>query len=272
MNTNQVSAAIQNGSPDALGTVSNLQVRGGKILPVVESPRIVENTLTRRESPARNATLVFASPLRGSRRRWVDRLQKTLAVWEVAERRALERAMVNLKPDVLVIDLALPGLRRVRGLPDIRRLSPLTRIVVLTHTLTDSEGVLALKAGVTGYCLRSINPEQIEKAVTAVRNGEVWVPRRLVSGLVAELRSVIDRSTGEALQSKPDPRLENLTARQRVVADLISKGACNKEIARRLNITERTVKAHLTGAFRNVGVSDRLQLAILFKEQSRSSV
>lgn len=271
MNANQISAATQSASRDALGTVSNLRVGGEKILPAVEDLRITVNDLARRESLARNATLVFASPLRGSRRRWVHRLQKTLAVWEVVERRALERAMANLKPDVVVIDLALPGLRRVRGLPDIRRLSPSTKIVVLTHALTDSEGVLVLKAGATGYCLRSMNPEQLEKAVAAVRKGEVWVPRRLVSRLVAELLSVIDRSKIEALQSKPDPRLDNLTARQRVVAELISKGACNKEIARRLNITERTVKAHLTGAFRSVGVSDRLQLAILLKEHFGSS-
>src|SRR4029079_5547655 len=68
---------------------------------------------------------------------------------------------------------------------------------------------------------------------------------------------------GDFVEKEPEGHLENLTLRQREVAEAIARGASNKEIARRLNVTERTVKAHLTNMFRNVGVFDRLHLALL---------
>jgi DNA-binding NarL/FixJ family response regulator len=211
---------------------------------------------------------VVASPVAENRRRWTRGLRQAFFVCDVAGRTALERAMAMFQPDVILVDLTLPGLRGVRGLRDIQRVCPSTKIVALTDASTDSEGVLALKAGVRGYCGRTIEPEHLVKAVTAVQKGEIWAPRKLVPGLLAELLSLIDSSKRKLLRSA-GARLGRLTARQRVVADLISGGASNKEIAERLKISERTVKAHLTEAFRNVGVSDRLQLALLVKEQPR---
>ena len=218
-----------------------------------------------RARPAKEATLVMASPAADSCRRLTGEFQESYAVCEVAERRALEQVMANLRPDILLLDLTLPGLRRVRGLREIQRLSPSTKIIALTATLAEGEGVFALKAGARGYCADSIRPEELKRAVAAVQKGEVWAPRKLVPGLVAELVALIDSRDNEGLPPHLDPRLESLTSRQRVVADLICRGASNKEIGNRLNITERTVKAHLTEAFRNVGVSDRLQLALLLQ-------
>ena len=216
----------------------------------------------RRERGGKRPTFVVASPVADSRRRWSQCLQEMAAVSEVTDRAALEHAMINDQPDVLVVDLAFSGLRRVRGLPELQTLSPSTKIVVLTDSPSEGEGVLVLKAGARGYCTRAIDPEHLKKAVGAVQQGEIWAPRRLVPGLIAELRSLAKSLKKEGRQHEVDPRLENLTERQRLVADLISRGASNKEIARQLGISERTVKAHLTKVFRNVGVSDRLQLAI----------
>ena len=98
-----------------------------------------------------------------------------------------------------------------------------------------------------------------------MQNGEVWFPRNLVPGLIAELQSLL--GTGEEAL-RPKAALEALTKRQRMVADLVGQGASNKEIASRLKISERTVKAHLTEAYRSAGVSDRLQLALLLRGQS----
>lgn len=266
----KVSIAVRHASPDALAAAPSFSItRAESFLPLGNTGRKV-NGLARRGRRAK-PTLVMASPLAEHRRRWVPALQEALTVCEVAERGALERVMANVKPDVLVVDLTLPGLRRVRGLRAMQRLSPSTRIVVLTDTPTDREGVSALKAGARGYCVRTLDPQQLGKAVTAVQKGEVWAPRRLVPGLVAELLSLIESRKKDGRQPGADARLDKLTARQRMIADLIGSGACNKEIANRLNITERTVKAHLTEAFRNVGVSDRLQLALLLRGHARSS-
>jgi two-component system nitrate/nitrite response regulator NarL len=208
-------------------------------------------------------TVVIASALSESRRRWVRHLQERVTVCEVTERRALERIMASLKPEVLVVDLDLPGFRRVRGLRVVQELSPSTKILALAETPADDEGIVALKAGARGYCARGIDPEHLKRAVSAIQHGEIWAPRKLLPGLIDELLSMVSRRSSARLRPMPSPSLRALTERQRRVAVLIAKGASNKEIASRLSISERTVKAHLTGAFRTVGVSDRLQLALL---------
>jgi two-component system, NarL family, nitrate/nitrite response regulator NarL len=228
-----------------------------------DSTPTAEPNAARRMPPAREGTVVMACSQLDGYRRWIRALEGTFAICEVPERKALERVMANLKPDVLVVDLALPGLRRVRGLRDIRRLNPGTKIVALTEAADDDEGVSALKAGAKGYATQDIEPETLRKAVKALQNGEVWAPRKLLRVLIGELVTMVDSHDKEIVPLKPDVRLQSLTERQRVVAHLISRGASNKEIGNRLNICERTVKAHVSEAFRNAGVSDRLHLALL---------
>lgn len=241
-----------------------------EIVPAFESATTRGSGLAHRARRPREATLVMACPV-AEGRRWIREFQEAFAVCGVAEVRALEQAMANITPDVLIVDLALPGLHGARGLRDIRQSSPATKIVALTDNPTEREGVLALKAGARAYCPRTIEPANLKKAVTAVQNGEIWAPRKLVPGLVAELVSLTESREKDGYQPRPGCRLESLTERQRVVADLICMGASNKEIGNRLNITERTVKAHLTEAFRNVGVSGRLELALLLQGRSRAA-
>ena len=210
-------------------------------------------------------TLVLAGRMAAIHRSWIGELQDTFAVCEVNERRALELVMQNLKPGMLIVDLALAGLGRVRGLREIRRFSPDTRIIAVTDSPNNDEGMLALKGGARGYCSSSILPVEIRKAIAVIGKGEIWASRELVRGMVAELVSIADSLAQQGTEVPLHSRLESLTKRQRIVAKLISSGASNKEIGNRLNISERTVKAHLTEAFRTVGVSDRLNLALLFQ-------
>jgi DNA-binding NarL/FixJ family response regulator len=211
-------------------------------------------------------TLVIATAVRESRRCWCDRLQGTFAICEVAERKALEQVTANLKPAVLVVDLALPQFGRVWGLPHIQRLSPSTKTLALTDTPAENEAISALTAGAKGYYARTIDPAQLKKAVEAMQKGEMWIQRRFIPSLVAEIVSL---QREKDCAAEMDRLLDGLTARQRLVADLISVGASNKEIASRLNIAERTVKAHLTETFRNLGVSDRLHLALRMNGYAR---
>jgi two-component system response regulator DesR len=166
--------------------------------------------------------VVVASQADERRRRWIERLQDAFEVHHVAERRGLEQVMLTLVPDVLVIDLALPGLGRLRGVPALQRSSPSTRIVALTDVATDGEGLLALKAGVKGYCPRTIDPRQLERAVAAVQKGEIWVPRRLMSGVITEWLSFAERLEPSHL---PEDRLKNLTGvSDRLQLALLVKG------------------------------------------------
>ncbi len=207
------------------------------------------------------ATLVIASAMAETRRRWSRRLQETFAICEVAEGKALEQVTANLRPDVVVVDLTLPRLGRLRGLPHIQRWSRPTKTLVLTDAPTEGEAIAVLRAGARGYYSRTIDAAQLMKAVAVVQKGEIWLQRKLIPRLVAEITSLAERRQN----AKADPLLEGLTARQRLTAELLSRGASNREIAAQLNISERTVKAHLTETFRYLGVSDRVQLALLLK-------
>jgi two-component system NarL family response regulator len=215
------------------------------------------------------ATLVLAVPLAKSRQGWLRDLADDFAVCEVAERRGLQQVVANLKPEVLVVDLELPGFGGSRGLREIRRLSPHTRIIAVSASPSNEEGIFALKIGCSGYSARSVGPAELVKAVKAVQRDEIWAPRGMVRRLVAELVSLVDSQNPTFDDSKLDTKLCQLTERQRIVASMISRGASNKEIGNRMNISERTVKAHLTQVFRTLGVSDRLHLAALFRGQWR---
>jgi DNA-binding CsgD family transcriptional regulator len=127
-----------------------------------------------------------------------------------------------------------------------------------------------LKAGAKGYYARYIDLSHLKKALHVIQKGEIWIQRALISSLVAALTSGTERGPG-GTDSAFAAVIEGLTIRQRLVAELIGRGASNKEIASKLNICERTVKAHLTEVFRAIGVPDRLQLALLLNRRIEPS-
>ena len=219
-----------------------------------------------RRGPNGKITVLVASAVTERRKRWESRLHEAFALCEVLERRALDQIMRHVEPDVLLLDLCLPGLGGVREIRRVQRLSPQTKIIVLASKSNDREAVSALEAGASGYHSRDIEPGQVRKAVEGVHAGEIWIQRRVVPRMLDMLRQPARRCS-----SKAGAALQGLTPREYQVAELITAGARNKEIARQLNITERTVKSHLSGLFRALQVSDRLQLAVLLNREGLRS-
>jgi DNA-binding NarL/FixJ family response regulator len=209
------------------------------------------------------STLVVASAVAETRKRWSSPLARTFVIREAADHLALEDVMTEFRPQILLLDIALPGLGRVEGLAAVQSASPATRLIVFSDRESESEGVAVLVAGAKGYCPQVFDPALLEKAVETVIKGELWIKRALVPALVAAL-AWCARGQANTLSQEPGRhRLERLTQRQRQVATAIARGESNKEIARRLNVTERTVKGHLTEMFRSVGVAGRMHLALL---------
>jgi two-component system NarL family response regulator len=117
------------------------------------------------------------------------------------------------------------------------------------------------KSGVRGYCRNDIDPQLLKRVVVAVELGELWIRRSLMARLVDELgmRVIVGAKDKHTILA----RLALLTAREHQIASVLAAGRTNKEIAKQLDISERTVKAHVSEIFRKVGIGDRLKLALL---------
>jgi len=162
----------------------------------------------------------------------------------------------KLKPDVLLLDLAMP---RVPGMEALRALTngaKPVRTIVVTAAITRAEVVTALQQGARGIVLKDVSSELLFKSIRAVVAGQYWVGHESVSDLITALR-----------QSQPAPETQrtarfDLTPREIEIVQAVVKGYSNKEIASQLGVAEDTIKHHLTSIFDKVGVSSRLELAL----------
>jgi DNA-binding NarL/FixJ family response regulator len=133
--------------------------------------------------------------------------------------------------------------------------APGCAIVVLSNMPGDDEGLAVLEAGAMGYTNALAVPDVLQQVAAVVENGGLWVGPNLMQRLIAGMATRSTRINGA--------HLDKLSAREKEVALAVAGGSSNKEIARRLEISERTVKAHLSAAFERLGVRDRLQLSLL---------
>jgi len=213
--------------------------------------------------------LLIASAIPSVRKHWSQGFRGMFKGYEAADGVALKEKLSKLKPSVLFLDLDLPQLGGIDGAAEIQPLSPSTRIILFTNKPEEKEATCVLMAGTKGYCRKDISPSLLKKAVEVVQKGEIWVGRNVIPHLLEELTSFTERSQKDSLL-EDNVSLDCLTTRERQVASLVAHGSSNKEIALMLNITERTVKAHLTSVFFKLKISDRLRLALLVTEYDRA--
>jgi DNA-binding NarL/FixJ family response regulator len=151
-------------------------------------------------------------------------------------------------PEVVLMDLSMPGMGGVEATRQLLERMPSVQVVMLT-SFADQELVLqAIEAGAVGYLLKDAEPEDLVRGVRAAAKGE-----SPLSGKVA--RALLTRRP-------PPPPKDMLTDREREVLSLVAYGLPNKQIAVRMDITEGTVKAHLTSVYQRIGVADRTQAAL----------
>ncbi len=148
-------------------------------------------------------------------------------------------------------------------------------VVVLDFQPDERTALQALDGGARGYCHALATPALLREIAIAVSHGGVWVGPELMSRMIGAAHRALSASapraeTGTGPAPAPDA-LNTLSPREREVARAIGAGATNKEAAARLDITERTVKAHLSAVFEKLGVRDRLQLALLLAGENRST-
>jgi DNA-binding NarL/FixJ family response regulator len=152
-------------------------------------------------------------------------------------------------PDVVLLDLSMPDLDGIDVTARLQTETPQTAVVVFTSFSDRDRIEAALDAGAIGYLLKDAEPAEIEAAVRAAARGESPLAPKAAAALLQ----------GRPSRSKPEV---DLTAREREVLILVNEGLANKQIARRLGISEKTVKGHLTNLFQRIGVADRTQAAL----------
>jgi len=134
--------------------------------------------------------------------------------------------------------------------------APECPVIVLSNVPSDEEGLAVLEAGAAGYTSAIAIPDVLHQIETVIENGGLWVGPNLLQRLLVAIG-------GRGMRPQANSKLEQLSPREREVALAVAAGATNKEVARQLDITERTVKAHLSEVFEILKVRDRLQLSIL---------
>jgi DNA-binding NarL/FixJ family response regulator len=159
-------------------------------------------------------------------------------------------------PDVVLMDLSMPGVDGVEATATITQAYPEVAVVVLTSFSEPSRITAALEAGAIGYQLKDAAPDDLIAAVRAAAAGGAPLDPRAA-------RVLLDRRPPAA------QGMAALSSREQEVLQLVTSGLANKQIARRLGIAERTVKAHLTNIFGRIGVTDRTQAALWAQEQMR---
>lgn len=164
------------------------------------------------------------------------------------------------RPSLIVVDGMLSDRITPELIQDWRGHLGDLRPMIVDTALTPLEELAALAAGAMACCDASLSTTELEHVIGVVLHGGVWVSKAAIPVLMSKLQT-FPAPTPTAPPAVVDG-LDELTDRQREVARLVGQGASNKQIARALDISDRTVKAHLTAIFEKLGVSDRLQLAL----------
>jgi DNA-binding NarL/FixJ family response regulator len=175
-------------------------------------------------------------------------------VGEAASGEETVRVVSSVRPDILLLDLAMP---RMSGLDALRELEagPGVPTILLSGHIDQLQLLAAVQVGARGLVLKHTSTDMLFRAISCVVAGGYWVDSSLMSELLAAVRPLL--KSGHAVRSKGVA----LTPRERQVLGLVAAGYPNKEIARTCDVSEETIKHHLTRMFDKVGASNRLELA-----------
>jgi DNA-binding NarL/FixJ family response regulator len=173
---------------------------------------------------------------------------------------ALEQAAA-VAPDVVLMDLRMPGMGGVAATRRLRVDAPAVQVIALTTFDDDEDVFAALRAGAIGYLLKDVSSARLVEAVHAAARGESFLQPSVAAKLVARFAAMPEQA-GEPVAGAPQPLVDPLSERELEVVRLLAAGRSNKEIAAALFLAEGTVKNHVTNALAKLGVRDRTQAAL----------
>jgi DNA-binding NarL/FixJ family response regulator len=171
-------------------------------------------------------------------------------VAEASDGSSALRSVMGESPDVVVLDMKMPGATAVETIKAIRLQRPRTQVLVFTSYAEDNQVRDALAAGATGYLLKDAMADDLVRAVREVNAGRAWLHPQAQRQMLEWMR-------------RPPSQMDRLTARERSVLVLLAKGQNNKQIARTLGLSAGTVKGYVSQVLEKLGVADRTQAALL---------
>jgi DNA-binding NarL/FixJ family response regulator len=176
------------------------------------------------------------------------------------------RRTAELRPDVVLMDIRMPGMDGIEATRQIVASGGRSRILVLTTFDLDEYAHAALRAGASGFLLKDAHPEELLAGIRAVASGDAVIAPALTRRLLDAYAQHLPKTSPQAPAAAPatdDPRIRSLTEREREILVAIGRGWTNGEIAERLFLSESTVKTHVGRVLAKVGARDRIQAVIL---------
>ena len=167
----------------------------------------------------------------------------------------------QLAPDVLLLDINLPGTDGLRLLRELAPRLPTTRIVMLTVSNDRRDLVDAVRSGAAGYLTKDLSPEALQRAVRGIRSGDLAMSRSMAADVIQHLATTTNRST-----AAPGHEMAGVSAREREVLALLAQGLTDREIGERLGISPRTVETHVGSLLSKLGVRNRAQAAARYRD------
>ncbi|MEI7473937.1 MAG: response regulator transcription factor [bacterium] len=176
----------------------------------------------------------------------------------------------EIKPDIILMDLGLPGINGIQATKEIKNNDTKTKVIILTSHNNESEVWTALTAGANAYCLKDIEPDRLLHVIESVYDGAAWLDPAIADVVLKSIKSGKcltsveiggNKTTENALDEEPSEKIQ-LTERELEVLKLIVDGFSNAEIAEKLFVSIHTAKAHVCNILQKLSVDDRTQAAI----------
>jgi two-component system response regulator NreC len=189
--------------------------------------------------------------IRAGLRALLQEVAEVAVVGEAEDGYTALRRVAELKPDIVLMDISLPGLSGMEVTRQVRDISPATRVLMLT--VHEDEGMLreSIRAGAHGYILKRAADAELIQAIRVISQGYMYIYPSLTSALVKDL---------SPHGASPQPAIETLTPREKDVLLLLARGYTNRQIAAEMNLSVRTIEGHRASLVNKLGISSRVEL------------
>jgi NarL family two-component system response regulator LiaR len=183
-------------------------------------------------------------------------------VGEAADGLTAVHKISGADPDVVIMDIGLPGIDGIEATRQVREKRPGTRVIMLTSHDNDQEIFASLAAGANGYCLKDLGADRLKRAILSVSEGAAWLDPRIAGKVLTIFSKEGVNHSGAADSAKEDELISPLSQRETEVLKLMVDGLSNKEIADRLVIGVSTVRTHVEHILEKLSVSGRTEAAV----------